>query len=457
VDELRRETQDWLIQLANHADTQTGARGVPTFQAAPNLNGLPLQNVKDAVRPQDATTKAQSLTLGMNPVQRRTGFDARDFGIFNLPAGETPSDAINLAQLREAVRNLAFADPTAVIGLTVVPGSALTVMRSDAAPPLSQAIVPTWSGQHTFQVNPLITNAAPGLVFTDTTAAAKSLTIKLDANIVDLRESAGASGSLLVLDLANSRVGIGTNAPGVDLDMASTTAEMLARLSTTLTTGRASLILQGASGTEAFVVRQNGSATANTNLLTVPSSASLNAGASDAGGMLLSCSAAAPILFATGGTAFANERGRFDATGLTVTGAAAITGALTTTSVDTGNGAVELYQSGSYTPGLTNVTNLTASTAHPCQYQRVGNVMLVSGVVDADPTAAGLVQLGINLPVGSNFTLTSDCGGVAFCGQVAGFGGAIAADAANDRAELSWIAVDVINRSLFFIFMYTIQ
>jgi len=43
-----------------------------------------------------------------------------------------------------------FANPTGVIGLTAVNGSAPTAMRSDAAPPLSQAIAPTWLGAHTF-------------------------------------------------------------------------------------------------------------------------------------------------------------------------------------------------------------------------------------------------------------------------------------------------------------------
>jgi hypothetical protein len=42
------------------------------------------------------------------------------------------------------------ANPTASVGLTAVNGSAVTFMRSDAAPPLSQAITPTWTGVHTF-------------------------------------------------------------------------------------------------------------------------------------------------------------------------------------------------------------------------------------------------------------------------------------------------------------------
>lgn len=42
------------------------------------------------------------------------------------------------------------ANPTASAGLTAVNGSATTYMRSDAAPAISQAIVPTWTGRHTF-------------------------------------------------------------------------------------------------------------------------------------------------------------------------------------------------------------------------------------------------------------------------------------------------------------------
>jgi hypothetical protein len=42
------------------------------------------------------------------------------------------------------------ANPSASVGLSTVNGSATTYMRSDAAPALSQAIAPTWSGTHTF-------------------------------------------------------------------------------------------------------------------------------------------------------------------------------------------------------------------------------------------------------------------------------------------------------------------
>lgn len=43
-----------------------------------------------------------------------------------------------------------YANPTGTVGLTVVDGTATTAMRSDAAPPLSQSIQPTWTSPHTW-------------------------------------------------------------------------------------------------------------------------------------------------------------------------------------------------------------------------------------------------------------------------------------------------------------------
>lgn len=49
-----------------------------------------------------------------------------------------------------ATQNIIFGNPTASVGLTAVNGVAVTAMRSDAAPALSQSISPTWTGLHTF-------------------------------------------------------------------------------------------------------------------------------------------------------------------------------------------------------------------------------------------------------------------------------------------------------------------
>lgn len=111
---------------------------------------------------------------------------------------------------------------------------------------------------------------------------------------------------------------------------------------------------------------------------------------------------------------------------------------------------------GTYTPTLTNVANLDASTAYQCQYIRVGATVTVSGQVDVDPTASVVTQLGISLPIASAIGAPEDVGGVAFASGIAGQGAAIRGDAANDRAEMVWIAADVTNQPMSFTFSYQV-
>jgi hypothetical protein len=112
---------------------------------------------------------------------------------------------------------------------------------------------------------------------------------------------------------------------------------------------------------------------------------------------------------------------------------------------------------GTYTPTLTNTANLDASTAYECQYLRVGSTVSVSGKVDIDPTAAATdTQLGISLPVASNFAANEDCAGVAFANAIAGQGAAIRADTTNDRALLQYVSGDTTNTGMFFQFQYQI-
>ncbi len=115
------------------------------------------------------------------------------------------------------------------------------------------------------------------------------------------------------------------------------------------------------------------------------------------------------------------------------------------------------FADGTYTPGLTNVANLTASTAYACQYMRVGNTVTVSGRVDIDPTlAATATQLGIDLPIASNFANANECGGMAAASGIAAQVAAIRADAANNRAELVYISGDVTNQPMYFSLTYLV-
>lgn len=113
-------------------------------------------------------------------------------------------------------------------------------------------------------------------------------------------------------------------------------------------------------------------------------------------------------------------------------------------------------RSGTYTPTLTNTTNIAASTASPAQWFRVGNVVTVSGVVTIDPTATGAILLGISLPVASNFSSVDHCAGVAFCQNVAGQGGSILGDGTNDRARLDCTTTDASNKTWAYTFTYVV-
>jgi len=92
--------------------------------------------------------------------------------------------------------------------------------------------------------------------------------------------------------------------------------------------------------------------------------------------------------------------------------------------------------SGTYTPTLTNVTNVDSSIASPAQWMRVGNTVTVSGRVDIDPTvgASTLTRVDLSLPVASNFTAATNLGGAGGTLQVPITTALLSADFTNDRA-----------------------
>lgn len=70
-----------------------------------------------------------------------------------------------------------------------------------------------------------------------------------------------------------------------------------------------------------------------------------------------------------------------------------------------------ILDAGTYTPTLTNTTNIAASTAYLTMYSRVGNVVTVAGEVDIDPTAAGTCVLRMSLPFATTFSAAYQLGG----------------------------------------------
>ena len=115
--------------------------------------------------------------------------------------------------------------------------------------------------------------------------------------------------------------------------------------------------------------------------------------------------------------------------------------------------------SGTYTPTLTGVTNVSSSTARLATYMRVGNTVTVAGQIDVTPTANNTQTIiGISLPIASNFSTAYQAGGSGhtIANTVAGHGASIQADATNDRVELDYYETHGATDTITYQFTYQI-
>ena len=120
---------------------------------------------------------------------------------------------------------------------------------------------------------------------------------------------------------------------------------------------------------------------------------------------------------------------------------------------------VQASSSGTYTPTLTNVTNVAASTAFSCAWIRVGDVVYVSGQVQIDCTLAAstATELGVSLPVASNIAADQGVAGSSSSDAVASLTARVKGDAVNDRARIVFKAISLTNDTYSFTFTYTVQ
>ena len=113
--------------------------------------------------------------------------------------------------------------------------------------------------------------------------------------------------------------------------------------------------------------------------------------------------------------------------------------------------------SGTYTPTLTNTTNVASSTAVTCQYMRVGNVVTISGQFSVQATTGGSAfVLGMSLPIASDFTLQRQAGGSFSAGSTALTVNVIVGDTTNDRLLIAGIMTDTASRACAFHATYLI-
>ena len=114
-------------------------------------------------------------------------------------------------------------------------------------------------------------------------------------------------------------------------------------------------------------------------------------------------------------------------------------------------------ESGTYSPTLEALTNVSTYTAYACQWMRVHGTVTVSGQLDIDPTSTGQTILGISLPVTSNIGNAYECAGTAVAPAINGQAGAIYGDSTGDRARLEWETTDTSNRAMYFSFTYKVS
>lgn len=116
-------------------------------------------------------------------------------------------------------------------------------------------------------------------------------------------------------------------------------------------------------------------------------------------------------------------------------------------------------ESGTYTPSLSDLTNLNSATPEPWQYMRVGNVVTVSGTVNVEPTAAAgtITSFLFNVPINSDLQNPGELAGTLWGRENANHGGEIFEDDVNTGiAQFTAQSVNANNIYLHFTYLITV-
>lgn len=114
--------------------------------------------------------------------------------------------------------------------------------------------------------------------------------------------------------------------------------------------------------------------------------------------------------------------------------------------------------SGVYTPTLTNVTNISSSTANQFTYSRNGNIVTYAGSIQVTTSIAATSEVDFSLPIASAFTSGNDLNGVGQAKTAIGTNVINEADDINDRGECEFIALAISGSGVIFVSgQYTIK
>lgn len=293
-----------------------------------------------------------------------------------------------------------------------------------------------------------------GMLWVDTTSANYILKIYDGTDWISLAQINAASNiwgvpaqnftvdtNVLFVDATNDRVGSGTSSPAFPFHLVNANAGILARIEST--TGMAQMDLYNSvngqvNGAENGRIRWVGKNSVNTAVVYGAIHTTIidvTSGSEDGRITIAATGAAGEILLSSK----ANFTGGLQINGTSITATAAEINALsgiTATVADLNRTANIL--AGTYTPTLTNVANVDSSTAFACGYSRNGDFVTVEGQITIDATAAATdTEVGISLPIASNFAGAQQCAGVGACIAAGAYGesAAVSGDVTNDRAR----------------------
>lgn len=154
----------WAFNASTNSVTATaaGGAGVGTVTSVGLADGstTPIYSITGT----NPVTTSGTLTFALKTQNANTVFAGPSTGSAAQPTfralvlADIPTGYL-YSNLSGAPSIPSGANPTATIGLAAVNGSATTFMRSDGAPALSVTITPTWTGEHTWNLNGGSTNA----------------------------------------------------------------------------------------------------------------------------------------------------------------------------------------------------------------------------------------------------------------------------------------------------------
>jgi hypothetical protein len=96
------------------------------------------------------------------------------------------------------VAQLTPANPTGHVGVAAANGTAVTYMRSDAAPAIDLGMIPTWTAAHTFSVTPVVPNASWTYAKIQDVAATSRLLGRITAGAGSIEELTGTQATSLL-------------------------------------------------------------------------------------------------------------------------------------------------------------------------------------------------------------------------------------------------------------------